>query len=469
MIKIGQITAEAAAFAENLNYSDLPSEARHIARRCIIDGIGQFVAGSATEPVKHVADDVIEQGGREDALVLGRGDVRVPAALAARVLGTAGHALDWDDTQASKDPRHVYGLLTHPTVPPLAAALAMAQRIGGVSGQDFMTAFQAGFEVECKIAEWMQPDVYKRGFHASAAVGTIAAAITAAKLLRLDARTLRNVIGIAASNSAAGIRANVGTMTKPLHFGKAAENGIMAALLGARGLEANGSALDGHFGFASVFSGGVFEEKLAQGFGQIFSIVDPGVSVKPFPSGILSHQSMDAMLALVIEHDIKPNQVEAVTFYAGSNILKPLSYAHANDHMEAKFCMPALLAMCISRRRAGQHEFDDAFIQSEAMQSLQNKIKTEIDPEIESKGFDKIRSRIKLSMTDGKTLETWADERYRGSPDNPMTDTEMEQKFLICTEGILSEKRQRVLLDAIWTIDRDNTTDAGELSRLMQP
>lgn len=469
MIKIGQVTAEAAAFAENLNYTALPSDARHIARRCMVDGIGQFVAGSVTEPVRHVADDVIEQGGREDALVLGRGNVRVPAALAARVLGTAGHALDWDDTQASKDPRHVYGLLTHPTVPPLAAALAMAQRIGGVSGQEFMTAFQAGFEVECKIAEWMQPDVYKRGFHASAAVGTFAAAVTTAKLLRLDAGILRNVIGIAASNSAAGIRANVGTMTKPLHFGKAAENGIMAALLGARGLEANDSALDGNFGFTSVFSGGVFEEKLDQGFGKVLSIVDPGVSVKPFPSGILSHQSMDAMLTLVNQHDIKPDQVEEVTFYAGSNILKPLSYALASDHMEAKFCMPALLAMCILNRRAGQHEFNDAFIQSEPMQSLQRRIKTELDTEIESRGFNKIRSRINIAMTDGRTLEMWADERYRGSPDNPMTDEEMEQKFLICTEGILSEKRQRILLDAIWTIDWDGNEDAEVLSRLMQP
>jgi len=463
------ITADAAAFAHALKYEEIPDEALNIGRRCMLDGIGQFTAGSATEPVKIVAADARDQGGRKEALLLGAGDVRVPAPLAARVLGTAGHALDWDDTQASKDPRHVYGLLTHPTVAPLAAALAMAQRIGNVPGRDFMTAFQAGFEVECKIAEWMLPEAYKRGFHASAAEGTFAAAVAAAKLLGLDINAMRHAIGIAASCSAAGIRANVGTMTKPFHFGAAAENGITAALLAARGLEANDSALDGHFGFLSVFAGGVFEEKPSQGFGRPLSIVDPGVSVKPYPSGILSHQAMDAMAALVTAHDIKPDDVDTVTFYAGSNILKPLSYAHANDHMEAKFCMPALLAMIILRRQAGQNEFDDDFIRAAPMQAMQRRVRTEIDPEIEAQGFDKIRSRIELTTVDGRKLEKWADERYRGSPDNPMTDIELEQKFLICTEGILPPKRQQSLMEEIWAVDATDNADAGHLARMMQP
>ncbi|MEZ5930443.1 MAG: MmgE/PrpD family protein [Alphaproteobacteria bacterium] len=460
------ITEQAATFASGLTYDALPEDALHVARRCMIDGIGQFIAGASSPPVRHVADDVIDQGGRPDALVIGRSDVRVPAPLAARVLGTAGHAHDWDDTQATRDPRHVYGLLTHPTIAPLAAALAMGQRRGTGSGKAFMTAFQAGFEVECKIAEWMLPEVYKRGFHASAAEATFAAAVTAGKLLALDVECMRTAIGIAASNAAAGIRANVGTMTKPLHFGKAAENGVMAALLAARGMEAGRDALDGDFGFLSVFAGGVFEEKLGEGFGSTLSIVDPGVAVKPYPSGILSHQAMDAMLALVQEHDIQPDQVEAATFHAGSNILKPLAYRHADDHMQAKFCMPALLAMCILRRRAGHHEFEDDFIRSAPMQALQRRISVSLDPEIEAKGFDKIRSRIELLTIDGHRLEIRADERYRGSPDNPMTDEEIERKFLICTEGALSAGQQRSLLDAIWTIDGE-TENAASLARMM--
>ncbi len=463
------LTAEAASFAVDLDYAKLPDDALHIARRCMIDGISQFVAGSATEPVQIVALHAREQGGGEEALLLGQGEAKVPATLAARVIGTAGHALDWDDTQASKDPRHVYGLLTHPTVPPLAAALALSQRLGNVSGQDFMAAFQAGFEVECKIAEWMLPEVYKRGLHASAAEGTIGAAVTAGKLLGLDVKAMRYAIGIACSCSSAGIRANVGTMTKPLHFGAAAENGIMAAELAAKGLEANDSALDGDYGFLTVFAGGVFEEKLAQGFGNIYSIVDPGVSIKPYPSGILTHQSMDAMLKLVTEHDIKPEDVESIDFFAGSNILKPISYDFARDHLEAKFCVPALLAMIVLKRQAGQNEFSNAFVQSDAMVDMQKRITTSIDPEIEAQGFDKIRSKIVLKPKGGQTIEQWADERYRGSPDNPMTDGEVEDKYRICTNGILANERQNRLLQAIWSVDEKDNQDVGQLASLMQP
>lgn len=464
------ITAGAARFAVALEYSDLPLDALHIGRRCIIDGIGQFVAGSVTEAVKVVAHDAGEQGGRGDALLLGSSSTRIPAPLAARVLGTAGHALDWDDTQATRDARHTYGLLTHPTVPPLAAGLAMSQGlIGSIDGRAFMTAFQAGFEVECKIAEWMLPDAYRRGLHASAAEGTIGAAVTAARLLGLDEVRMRHAIGIAASRSSAGIRANVGTMTKPLHFGAAAEHGVTSALLAGRGMEANPAALDGAYGFLSVFSGGIFEEKLEEGFGRTLSIVEPGVAVKPYPSGILSHQSMDAMLALVREHDLTPEDVESVRFYAGSNILKPLSYSFAEDHLQAKFCMPALLAMIILRRQAGQTEFSDEFVASQPMRDLQRRIGTALDPAIEARGFDRIRSRIEVHTRDGRTLERWADERYRGSPDHPMTDTEMEEKFRICTYDILPPEQQEQLLEALWKIDGDERLDIGVIAQLLAP
>jgi Uncharacterized protein involved in propionate catabolism len=180
-----------------------------------------------------------------------------------------------------------------------------------------MTAFQAGFEVECKIAEWMLPDAYRRGLHASAAEGTLGAAATAAKLLGLDREGVHRALGIAASLSSAGIRANVGTETKPLHFGRAAENGLTSALLAKRGLECGAAPLDGAYGFVGVFAGGCFEEKIAEGFGRTFSIVDPGVSVKPYPSGILSHQAMDAMLRLVEREDLTVDQVEKMRFFAG--------------------------------------------------------------------------------------------------------------------------------------------------------
>jgi 2-methylcitrate dehydratase PrpD len=283
-------------------------------------------------------------GGRPEALLLGRGEKKVPAPMAARVLGTAGHAHDWDDSQVSRDPRHVYGLLTHPTIPPLSAALVMAQKLGGINGKSFILAFLTGFEVESKISEWMLPQHYLRGMHSSATVGTFGAYAAAAKLLGLKRERLLSGFGIAAS-FAAGIRCNFGTMAKPLHVGRGAENGVTAALLAARGFTADPDSLDGPWGFFAVHGGGVSAEKISQGFGKTWSIIDPGVSIKPYPCGVLTHPTIDLMLKRVTENNVKPDDIDAVKVYAGTNILKPIRYPVAANHLQAKFSLPAALAM----------------------------------------------------------------------------------------------------------------------------
>ncbi|MBI4183144.1 MAG: MmgE/PrpD family protein [Proteobacteria bacterium] len=460
------ITAGAARFVEGLRFEDLPEEAVRTGKRCLVDGLGLFIAGTDEETLHLLIAEAKHQGGRAEALLLGAGEAKVPMAMAARVLGTAGHAHDWDDTQVSRDPGHQYGLLTHPTVPPLAAALAVAQGVGRVSGRAFMTAFQAGFEVECKISEWIKPRIYKTGFHSSGVVGTFGACAAAAKLLGLEGRTLCHALGIAAS-LAAGIRVNFGTMTKPLHVGRAAENGVTAALLARRGFTADADALDGPWGFCQVFAGGVSEEKLGQGFGRTFSIVDPGVSIKPYPSGILTHQAMDAMLKLVTEHDLEPEAVKAVRFHAGSNILNPIRYALAADHLQAKFSMAALLAMILIRRRAGRREFTNAFIQDPLTQAVQRRITTHLDPAIEAKGTDVIRSRLEVETNDGRRLVQWADERYRGGPLNPLSESDLEAKFRAATDGLIDRERERAILAAVRGVAE--LADAAELARLIQP
>ena len=459
------ITAEAADFIEGVSFDALPVEAVRIARRCILDGLGLYVAGSAEDAVAMLAAEAADQSGRPDALILTLGERRAPASLAARVLGTAGHAHDWDDSQVSRDPRHAYGLLTHPTIPPLTAALVMAQRLGGVTGEALVAAFVAGVEVECKLSEWMRTDHYRRGFHSSGTVGTFGAATAAAVLLGLRGRPLRSTLGLAAS-FAAGLRCNFGTMTKPLHVGRAPENGVTAALLAARGYEADPEALDGPWGFLAVTGGGHYPEKPAQGFGRSWSIVDPGVSIKPYPCGIVTHQSMDAMLALVREHDIKPPEVEHIRFFAGSNILDPIRYPVAADHLQAKFSMAALLAMIVIARRAGRAEFTDSFVQSTEMQDMQRRISCERDPAIEARGMDVIRSRIELTTRSGETFTRVADERYRGGPDRPMTDAELEEKTAACVAGILDDARRQALIDAAWGVT--GLADAARLARVIQ-
>ncbi len=446
-------TAAAANFVETISFEAIPAEALRIGTRCLLDGLGLFVAGSEEQTVQLLVDDAVESGGRPDALLLSRGKIKVPAPIAARVLGTAGHAHDWDDSQVSTDPAHVYGLLTHPTIPPLSSALVMAQKLGHVDGKNFLLAFLTGFEVECKISEWMLPQHYLRGLHSSATVGTFGAFAAAAKLLDLTGEKLRSGFGIAVS-FAAGIRCNFGTMTKPLHVGRAAENGVTAALLAARGFTADPDALDGPWGFFAVQGGGVSAEKLSQGFGKIWTIVEPGVSIKPYPCGVLTHPTIDLMLKLVSEHNVKPDDIDKVTVFAGTNILNPIRYPIATNHLQAKFSLPAVLAMIALARKAGKKEFSDEFVASAPMQAMQKLISTTLDPEIEKLGFDKMRSRIVIHLKNGKQVEGWANERYRGGPENPLSDSDLEAKVRSCCEGVLHESSQSRLIEAAWSVTK---------------
>ncbi|MCU7944751.1 MAG: MmgE/PrpD family protein [Candidatus Thiodiazotropha sp. (ex Cardiolucina cf. quadrata)] len=458
------ITEDAVAFIDQLTQDQIPPEALRIGIRCVVDGLGLYVAGSDHETTMIQAELAADIGGSPEALLLGKGDQRVPAPLAARVLGTAGHAHDWDDSQVSKDPDHVYGLLTHPTIPVLTASLVISQMLGGVSGQKFMLAFLTGFEVETKISEWMLSLHYERGFHSSGTVGTFGAFVSAAKLLDLKGDQLRHGLGLAAS-FASGIRCNFGTMTKPLHVGRASENGVNAALMAARGYTANKTALDGPWGFFAVQGGGVSAEKLdEQNFGRPWSIVDPGISIKPYPCGVLTHPTIDLMVRLVTENDIKPEAIESVIVRAGSNILNPIRYPVASNHLEAKFSLPAVLAMVAINRNAGKVEFEDEFVQSDAMQAMQRRIETCLDPEIEAMGFDKMRSSIEISLKDGSSVLGKADERYRGGPDNPLTDAEVEAKARDCCEGTLSEEATDALIEAAWQVlDLENSAQLAQL------
>jgi 2-methylcitrate dehydratase PrpD len=370
--------------------------------------------------------------------VLGPKPFKTSAGGAALANGTSGHALDWDDTQLATSADRIFGLLTHPTIPPLVAALALGER-ACVSGKQFLEAFLTGFEVECKIAEAIHPDHYKKGFHTSGTVGTFGAAVAAAKLLDLSAEQVAHTLAIAAS-SASGIRVSFGSMTKPLHVGRAAQNGVVAAELAARGFTGGKNALDPPWGFFQTFShGGGYERARIVGvLGAPHTIVSPGVSIKPYPCGVLGHPTMDAMRRLVIASDLQPDAIKAIRVRAGSNILNPLRYDVASNELEAKFCPAFMVSAIALRRKAGIREFNDEFVRSAPVQALMRKVTRVLDPAIEAKGWDKIRSTVEVDLLDGRTLVAHADERYRGGPDLPFTRDELFEKWSDCASLVLA-------------------------------
>ena len=202
-------------------------------------------------------------------------------------------------------------------------------------------------------------------------------------------------------------------------------------------------ALDPPWGFFQVFShgDGFDADRIVGRLGNPHTIVWPGVSIKPYPCGVLGHPTMDAMRRLVIAHDVKPEQITAIRVRAGSNILNPLRYPIASNELEAKFCPAFMVSAIALRRKAGITEFNDEFVQSAPVQQMMPKVERVLDPEIEAKGWEKIRSTVEVDLSDGRTLVEHADERYRGGPDLPFTRDELFEKFSDCASLVLADAR----------------------------
>ncbi len=254
-------------------------------------------------------------------------------------------------------------------------------------------------------------------------------------------------------------------MTKPLHSARAAENGLVAAELASRGFTGGDDGLDGQWGFFQVFGGGIDLDRLLPVLGKPYTIVNPGSSFKPYPCGSLSHPTMDAMLKVVVDHDLKPDQIKSVRVRAGSNVLEPLRYKIATNELEAKFCLPFLMASLIIRRKAGVREFTDEFVKSAPVQQMMPRVTNVFDPKIEAQGFDKIRSIVEVDLVNGESFVQPADERYRGGPDKPFTQAELHDKFTDCAQLTMSAARAARAIEQVERVER--VKDVGELVRAM--
>ncbi|MYF89499.1 MAG: MmgE/PrpD family protein [Boseongicola sp. SB0676_bin_33] len=454
------VTHELVSFAVNTRFGDLPEETIEIAKRCIVDGTAVILAGS-TEPVAAILREFARDvSGAQEARTLGRHSMMVPVHLAAQVNGVAGHALDWDDTALSEERDR--SVLIHPTIQPLCACYALGEQLG-VSAQDFLTAFILGFEVQVKIAEAIGAEHFTggRGFHSSGTIGTFGAAIASCKLLGLDYKRTSNAMAIA-STMAAGVGANHGTMSKPLNMSRAAENGVTAARFAALGMDGPANALEAGRGFLEAFGGGYDPKKIIGRMGSPFAIVYPGTSIKPYPSGVVGHPGMDTMKRLVERHDIKPEDVDSIKVLTGSNVIEPgpLRILHANNELEAKFCVAFQMASIVMRRRAGLSEFADGFVRSPDCQEMQKRVSVSVDPEIDALGKGRIVSKIHLTTKDGETYFDESDRHYRGGPKNPLTYEEVSDKFRDASQNVLDAEDVETFLSL--TKDFETLPKLGE-------
>jgi len=421
------LTRRIADFVVSTKFSDLPPNLIETGRKSILDGIGLALVGSVSKSGPLIRAYIQSLGiSKTDATLIGT-SMKSAVSFAALANGIGIHAEDYDDTQLSSAPDRVYGLLTHPTAPALSAALAVAES-KGVTGRDLVLAYHLGVEVECKIAEAISPRHYQDGFHSTGTCGTFGSVVAAMKLRGADAATLARAIGIAASESA-GLRENFGTMTKPFHAGRAAESGIIAADMAGLGWTASNQILEAPNGFFHAAGGGYDASALT--FAKPWTFQSPGVSIKPFPSGSLTHPGMTALLKLIREQNVKPDQVERLDVGTNRNMPNALIHHKPTDALQGKFSMEFCMSSLLLYRRAGLNEFTDEVVNRPEVKAMIARINFGVNEIAEKAGYDKMTTILDLHLRDGRTLSTRAD-FAKGSPEDPMSFEEVKAKFDDC-------------------------------------
>ena len=462
IIAVMDVTKTVAEFIVHTPSTDIPERVRRLATRSILDGIGLAFAGSAAESGRLVRGYLDGLACAGEATIIGATRTVAPR-FAAFANGIAIHADDYDDTQLATKPDRVYGLLTHPTAPVLPAVLADAES-RGATGADVLDAYLVGTEVEMKVSEAIAPRHYQEGFHSTGTVGTIGAAAALARLRRADAGATARILGIAASTSA-GLRENFGTMTKPFHAGRAAENGIVAADLALLGWTAAENVLEARRGFFQAAGGGYDPDPIAA-LGRPWSFERPGVSIKPHPSGSLTHPGMGVMARLIAEHDLRADQVRRVRVGTNRNMPNALIHHRPRTELNAKFSMEFCMAILLIERRAGLAQFTDEVVRRADVQALIERVDFGVHPDAEAAGYEKMTTIVEVELADGRVVRGRAD-FGKGSPADPMTDGELEDKFLDCAlwAGIARADAEGIA-DRIWHIDA--VADIRELTRRLR-
>jgi 2-methylcitrate dehydratase PrpD len=417
-------------FVVNLKFADIPADSLELGKKSILDGLGLALSGSKAETWGLIQQYVKSFGfsPRGGAAVLGSA-VRLPARFAAFANGVAIHVDDFDDTQLAVAKDRVYGLLVHPTVCVLPAALATAE-VAGRSGKDLLVAYEAGVEVECKVAEAISPRHYEDGFHSTGTCGVFGGTAACAKLKGLDAVHTSRAFGVAASH-AAGLRENFGTMMKPFQAGHATESGVVAADFAAIGWTAAEQILEAQRGFFHAYGGTYDPSVILERLANPWTFQNPGVSIKPFPSGSLTHPGMTELSRLIQANAIRAADVERLEVGANKNMESTLLHHHPKTGLQAKFSMEFCMAILLLDGKADQTKYTDAVVNRDDVQKMIERVRFYVDPEAEKAGYDKMTTILKITLKDGRTISGHAD-FGKGSPINPMSYDEVAEKFRGC-------------------------------------
>lgn len=419
-----------AEFVVGVEYKDIPSQAIEIAKRAIMDTIGVAVAGSQETISTIIRELIREESCNGEATIIGT-KLRSSILNCSFCNGVISHALDYDDSYYDfkdfKNPTRI-----HPSSPILAACFALSEKVAA-SGSDFIKAFVLGIEVIGAMSRGLGASHYDRGWHTTSTVGTFGATAAASKLMNLKTEQLQVAFGIATS-LASGSRQNFGTMVKPMHVGNAARNGVLSAILAAKGVTADENILDKPMGVALFCEKGDWNaEKTVTSIGNPWAIIQPGLRIKRYPSCGGTHRSLHALFQVFKENDINVRDIKNVYVFV-PEYSKALIHPRPRIGLQGKFSMEYCIACGIMDGHIGIESFTDSAVLRPEIQAFLEKVRV-----VKKESLLEPSVKVEIECNDGSKYSSEI-LHVPGTPLYPLTWSELEEKYRQCVYPVLSSE-----------------------------
>ena len=443
---LADLTRALAERAIALCYDELPAPVRELAEQCILDYLGVAIAGSQDPLVRILLDEMAEAGGSPQSSIIGH-SVRLPVVSAALVNGSAAHALDYDDVNMA--------MPGHPSVPILPGLLALAE-LKESSGTEVITAFVAGYETACRIGAALQPGHYNLGFHSTGTVGCFGAAAACARLLGLDGDATAMALGIAGTQ-AAGLKSQFGTMCKPFHAGRAAQNGLLAARLAQRGFSSRTDIVECVQGFALTHGPDFVPEAALAAPGAGFHLL--ANLFKYHAACYFTHAPIECARRLRAEHRLTPDMIAGITVKIDASCDRVCNIPVPVDGLQSKFSLRQTVAMALAgvdTASLGAYSAKNA--SDSSLIGLREKLRFEWQH-----GWPQTLCELELELADERRVSARHD---AGIPAADIAEQGMRlaAKFDALTEPVLGIPRARELRAVITGLDK--VADIGNLARL---
>jgi len=441
-----EITRKMAEFVVNTRFEDIPAHSIEMAKLGLMDWLSVTLIAHA-EPLAHILNDLDQfLGGNDQATVIGKGK-KTTVLNAALINGSVSHALDYDDVN--------FQLIGHPSVPVVPAILALGEW-KGISGKMLLLAYILGVEAEARISLGVRESHYWDGWHATSTLGTFGSAVGCSKILGLDVEKTVFALGIAGTQ-AAGLRQVFGTMCKPFHAGKAAMNGLLAALLAERGFTSSLEMLEGELGFSAVMASKRQPEKMIQNLGNPFIIDD--IIFKSHASCFETHSAIDVALGLREKYTLDVNQVEQIDLIVSNMCIDVARIKVPKTGLEGKFSIPYCTAVALLFGEADITKFTDEMVQREDLRNLAAKVSVKNDP-----AYKTHQAEMKVLTLDGQILVHEADTLVINA-DREYRRQVVEKKFDALVSMVLGNEKKEIIFQCIKEIE--NLEDIRQLMSLM--